>query len=287
MISLKQLDFPEQLDFPVKVLPASRVLDPYFKPSPSMFFVTAEGGTVYKEVSSRYKPVEYKEQYEKTINIINEHPKVDTSNMEVTHYWTADKGRYRFRIILPEMVVRPKIGDLIRYGIQGDSSYDLSSTIRIITKAERLVCLNGMTHPNHTMRVARKHTKGLDMTKEYEKISNGVDAFYDSEGTYQRWMAKYVNKDKVETLFKNTLTKNPAKNVKNKYNGKQFTALMNDWDRQAQATGSNLWSTYNTATAWATHSVTQRGSNQLALGQRLENAVASMLSSEEWGEMQQ
>ena len=286
MNSLKQLDFPEQLNFPVQVLPASEVLDPYFNTASSMYFVTnVEEQTVYRPVSNKYKPVLYKDQYENTINLLEEHPEVDTSNMEVVHYWTPDKGRYKFRVILPAMVIQPQIGDIIRNGLQGDSSYDLSSVMRIITKAEKLSCLNGMTTPDHTMRVERKHTKGLDMEREYTKISNGVSAFYDSEGTYQRWMARYVDKDRIEDLFKNTLAKNPAKNVKNKYNGKQFTYLMNDWDKQIRSTGRTLWATYNVATAWATHSATQRGGSQLALSQRLENSVAFMLNSTEWKEL--
>ena len=286
MNSLKQLDFPMELDFPVEVLHSSKVLDPYFNPTPNMFFITnTEEKTVYKEVSPKYKPVIYKEQYERTINLLLEHPEVDTSSMEVIHYWTANKGRYRFRILLPEMVIEPKVGDKIRNGLQGDNSYDLSSVMRMITKGERLICENGMTTSDHTMRIARKHTMGLNMTKESEKITLGISAFYDSEGTYQRWMARYVDKDRIEDLFKNTLTKNPAKNVKNKYNGKQFTYLMNDWDKQIRDTGRTLWSTYNVATAWATHSVPLREGSQLALSQRNENLVASMLNSTEWKEL--
>jgi len=286
MHRVKQIDFPKVLDFPVEVLHSSQVLDPYFNAPSSMYFITnTDEKTVYKEVSSKYKPVPYKEQYEGTINLLFENPKVDTSSMEVIHYWTEDKGRYRYRILLPEMVIQPKVGDKIRNGLQGDGSYDLSSVMRIITKAERLLCLNGMTTSDHTMRVARKHTKGLDMKKEYKKISNGVTAFYDSKGEYQRWMNTSVFKDEVEHLFKNTLAKNPAKNTKNKYNGKQFTNLMNDWDKQSFDTGPTLWSTYNVATAWATHSAPPRGGSQLALSQRLENLVASMLNSPQWKEL--
>ena len=285
MNTLKQLDFPMELDFPVEVLHSGQVLNINFKAADMYFVTNMQDQTIYKPVSNKYKPVTFKEQYEMTINLLEEHKDVDTSNMEVIHYWTENKGRYRFRIFLPEMVIEPGIGDKIRNGLQGDNSYDLSSVVRMITKGERLICENGMTTSDHTMRIARKHTKRLDMTKEYEKISNGVSAFYDSEGTYQRWMARYVDKDRVEDLFKNTLTKNPAKNVKNKYNGKQFTYLMNDWDKQIRDTGRTLWSTYNVATAWATKSVTQRGGSQLALSQRNENLVASMLNSTEWKEL--
>ncbi len=285
MNTLKQLDFPMELDFPVEVLHSGQVLNINFKAADMYFVTNMQDQTIYKPVSNKYKPVTFKEQYEMTINLLEEHKDVDTSNMEVIHYWTENKGRYRFRIFLPEMVIEPRIGDKIRNGLQGDNSYDLSSVVRMITKGERLICENGMTTSDHTMRIARKHTKRLDMTKEYEKISNGVSAFYDSEGTYQRWMARYVDKDRVEDLFKNTLTKNPAKNVKNKYNGKQFTYLMNDWDKQIRDTGRTLWSTYNVATAWATKSVTQRGGSQLALSQRNENLVASMLNSTEWKEL--
>ena len=285
MNTLKQLDFPMELDFPVEVLHSGQVLNINFKAADMYFVTNMQDQTIYKPVSNKYKPVTFKEQYEMTINLLEEHKDVDTSNMEVIHYWTENKGRYRFRIFLPEMVIEPRIGDKIRNGLQGDNSYDLSSVVRMITKGERLICENGMTTSDHTMRIARKHTKRLDMTKEYEKISNGVSAFYDSEGTYQRWMARYVDKDRIEDLFKNTLTKNPAKNVKNKYNGKQFTYLMNDWDKQIRDTGRTLWSTYNVATAWATKSVTQRGGSQLALSQRNENLVASMLNSTEWKEL--
>ena len=285
MNTLKQLDFPMELDFPVEVLHSGQVLNINFKAADMYFVTNMQDQTIYKPVSNKYKPVTFKEQYEMTINLLEEHKDVDTSNMEVIHYWTENKGRYRFRIFLPEMVIEPRIGDKIRNGLQGDNSYDLSSVVRMITKGERLICENGMTTSDHTMRIARKHTKRLDMTKEYEKISNGVSAFYDSEGTYQRWMARYVDKDRIEDLFKNTLAKNPAKNVKNKYNGKQFTYLMNDWDKQIRDTGRTLWSTYNVATAWATKSVTQRGGSQLALSQRNENLVASMLNSTEWKEL--
>ena len=285
MNTLKQLDFPMELDFPVEVLHSGQVLNINFKAADMYFVTNMQDQTIYKPVSNKYKPVTFKEQYEMTINLLEEHKDVDTSNMEVIHYWTENKGRYRFRIFLPEMVIEPRIGDKIRNGLQGDNSYDLSSVVRMITKGERLICENGMTTSDHTMRIARKHTKRLDMTKEYEKISNGVSAFYDSEGTYQRWMARYVDKDRVEDLFKNTLTKNPAKNVKNNYNGKQFPFLFNDWDKQIRDTGRTLWSTYNVATAWATKSVTQRGGSQLALSQRNENLVASMLNSTEWKEL--
>tara|TARA_R110002020_G_scaffold164025_1_gene350360 strand:+ start:1576 stop:2439 length:864 start_codon:yes stop_codon:yes gene_type:complete len=285
MNRLNQLDFPMELDFPVEVLHSGQVLNINFKAADMYFVTNMQDQTIYKPVSNKYKPVTFKEQYEMTINLLEEHKDVDTSNMEVIHYWTENKGRYRFRILLPEMIIEPEVGDKIRNGLQGDNSYDLSSVVRVITKGERLICKNGMTTSDHTMRIARKHTKRLDMTKEYEKISNGVSAFYDSEGIYQRWMATYVAKNKVEDLFKNTLAKNTAKNVKHKYNGKQFTYLMDDWDRQIGYTGRNLWSTYNVATAWATKSVTQRGGNQLALNQRLEDSVASMLNSTEWKEL--
>ena len=145
MNTLKQLDFPMELDFPVEVLHSGQVLNINFKAADMYFVTNMQDQTIYKPVSNKYKPVTFKEQYEMTINLLEEHKDVDTSNMEVIHYWTENKGRYRFRIFLPEMVIEPRIGDKIRNGLQGDNSYDLSSVVRMITKGERLICENGMT----------------------------------------------------------------------------------------------------------------------------------------------
>jgi hypothetical protein len=281
---LSALDIPPDADFEVDTVPLNEIVDPdYYNVSKNAYAIVGRkltGDTIFKVASNRYKPLLNRD----IVNVLREvilESGLNLKDMQVTHTFSPDNAKYSCRIIFPNVTIEPKLNDIIHYGLNISNSYDLSWQFSSMTLAERLWCLNGCTTPDTTFNTRRKHTSSLHIEGEAQKLSNGIEAFYDTEGTYQRWINTPVSNFAVNELFTNTLAKYEQYGI-SKVAVKTLDDLMRDFRGQASNT---LWSAYNVATAWATHVNNTRGGFKLNTQRTRHSKVATMLNSPMWKEL--
>lgn len=183
-----------------------------------------------------------------------------------------DGKKLRGTIDFPDLVIEPTVGDHIHFQIVFFNSYDGSWAFGQQAQGLRLWCLNGCTSPDTIAKTVAKHTTNVNVSASAAKIQVGLDAFFNSKDTYQRWMKQPINSDEVEHFLKLTLCKVRTNTSEQKHNFKQLDALMGEWKENSGHLGANKWALYNTMTAWATHTESSRSPAQT---RRLrENQVA-------------
>jgi hypothetical protein len=287
---LSALDMPEKYGFPVVtklrkstdklVVPANtydivREGDPHMADSRDFLF---KGG-----VSERYKVLLNQD----IVNVVRQaiiELDMDVRNMDVKHFFSSDGGRWRCTITFKNIVIEPKVGDVIAHGITLYNSYNLTWMYQQLVEAYRLWCKNGCSSREASQNTRKKHTTNISVEGEGQKIANGLEAFFESEGQYQRWMAIKPNHITVQELFSVTL----AHTLKSGISGVNKTLrdfLMTEYHSSSD---NSLWGIYNVATAWATHLQGRtRGSSWAPQTQRTRhNSVSAMLNSPMWKELE-
>jgi len=286
----EKLSIPKEADFAVTVIPAYNIVPKEkFTVGKNCYAIvgnkqTSDNGMlhVFKFASNRYKPLLNRDIMYVTRQAILELG-LDARDMEVNHHFSSDYSRWRCNITFPNITIEPAVGDVVKYGLQISNSYDLTWAYEQILRAFRLWCLNGCTTGESAGNSThRKHTTNISVEGEGQKIANGLEAFFESEGEYQRWMAIHLTHTKVTELFKMTLARYSV-GGKVKTNNKVLNALMIDWRRQSSST---MWQAYNVATAWASHSQAQRGGWTPNTQRNRHEKVSAMLNSDTWKEFE-
>jgi hypothetical protein len=276
------LNLPKDLDFEVFITPVSDILKEGISVNNSKSAVIDQFGHVFGFTSNRYKPLSYADTVASQNEAIYDSG-IDLRGMRVKWSKSSDGGRMKRYITFPSATIEPVVGDITQFGLELYNSYDSSYCYESATKAFRLWCLNGCTTPEHTYNSRRKHTTNVSISGETAKLQLGIDAFYDSESRYQKWSRTPILKSSVERLFKKTLT--AKEGGKFPYAVTSFDNLMVDWKNTERDMGSNAWSAYNVATAWATHAKPKRGGFKENLVRTRNAKVASMLKSDYWKEL--
>jgi len=286
----ERLSIPKEANFPVYTVPAQEIVrEDEFTVGKNCFAIIREPQSfedgvphVFKFASNRYKPLLNQDIMYVIRQAIIE-LEVDAREMRVQHFFSNDYSRWQCNITFPKITIEPKVGDIIKYGLQINNSYDLTWMYEQFLRAFRLWCLNGCTTSESAGNgTHRKHTTNISVEGEGQKIANGLEAFFESEGEYQRWMNIHLTHTMVVELFKMTLAKYTV-GGQVKTNKKVLDSLMVDWTRQA---GNTMWQAYNVATAWASHSQAQRGGWTPNTRRNRHEKVSTMLNSNIWKEFE-
>ena len=194
-------------------------------------------------------------------------------------------ARMRGEFVFDDLVVEPVEGDHVKFRIQFYNSYDGAWSVQIACDALRLWCLNGCTTADAVFRTWQKHTFALNVSAYTKQIADGLDTFWNNKQKWQSLSEKPCDAIDAGWLFRNTLTKVPAKTKAQQeevvpYNKKQQELLEAQWELYSDELGKNMWATYNAATHWATH--TQDYASPMDKTRERENLVAQMQRSSEW-----
>ena len=280
----EKLALPERLAFPVESIKMDPTLfmgnSAYGTPDNRYMNVRTDTNDILCFTTNRYKNILNQEVADQMNEVILSNPDIDTTDMEVIDSTSNNCAQWRRRVKFPAMTIQPQVGDIVRYVLDTSTSYDLTWAFTSASAAERLECLNGMVGRDFSYKTYRRHTTNISIEKEGAKLSNGINAFYESEEMYKRWDSIGVEKEEAEALF--TEIASYKVSGRDKVSQRTVDTLMLDWDRTSRNMGSTLWATYNVATAWATHHDTKRtGSKDNA--EKLRNSkVAIMLNSNQW-----
>jgi hypothetical protein len=115
------------------------------------------------------------------------------------------------------------------------------SGLRLLAGAIDHWCTNGMVIGDYTS-TYRKHTSGLILDNLKGTIVDALLKFTAAQETWQRWMHTPVSHDAMAALFDAVAPSN-----------KMREGLMDQYTRERDERGPNLWALYSTLTAYASH----------------------------------
>ena len=114
-------------------------------------------------------------------------------------------------------------------------------------------------------------------------IAQGINTFQARESEFRMLMQSKVKRSEVEHLYRYTIAWQPRRDSKGNRvltNHKRLDALMDAYDTERSFSGDNMYSVYNGATRWATHSDTDSPD-----ARRLRHLdVAKMQRTHHWSE---
>jgi hypothetical protein len=277
------LTVPDKYNFPVVKVKASEVLKDDITVGDNNYISMREDTKhIFAFVKQNHKVVLPVDVMAGMRTVIEESD-LNLKGMTNRFSFRSEGAEMHCRIIFPNEIIEPRVGDTIRFGIELGTSLNAIIAFFHRAHADRLICLNGMVSPSNSYHTYHKHTSSLNLEKEAQKLYNGVEAFFESTGTYQRWMKTNVSNVEVNELFKTTLARKYVGGMP-KVKKKDLKTLMIEWNKG----GSTLWDTYNVSTAWATHltGLNTRGGWKPATQRTRNGAVSSMLRSDMWKELE-
>jgi len=78
-----------------------------------------------------------------------------------------------------EEPITPKVGDVVRFKLFADNSYDGSTGFRVIYGGERLICTNGMVSMDREGGYYHRHTKGVELDEISRLVEDGIHFYRD------------------------------------------------------------------------------------------------------------
>ena len=295
---LSALNIPEKYNFNV-VTKQRKSTDELFVPS-NAYDIVREGhnengdvrDVLFKGgVSERYA-VLLNQDISNVVRTSIQELDMDVRNMEVKHFFSPETsgcpagGKWRCNITFKDITIEPKVGDVVAHGVTLYNSYNLTWMYQQLVQAFRLECLNGYSNRETAQSTRKKHTTNISIEGEGQKLANGLEAFYESEGMYQRWMKVSVRPGTADKLFCTTLARvvKPS-GITDGVNQTLREHLMREYDGYS---GNSLWDVYNVATAWATplQGRTHKTSWAPQTQRTRHNSVSAMLKSDMWKELE-
>jgi Domain of unknown function (DUF932) len=114
--------------------------------------------------------------------------------------------------------------------------------LRILSGAIDYFCTNGMVSGEH-LSTYRKHTSGLVISDLSGHITKSLQMFADAQTAWQKWTVTPVAHNPVMALFDAV-----------SMSKKMREGLIDQYAREREARGTNLWSVYSALTYYASHS---------------------------------
>ena len=140
------------------------------------------------------------------------------------------------------------------------------SALRIHSGAIDFFCTNGMIHGEFTS-TYRRHTSGIVIGNLTSTIQESLAQFASQQVIWNRWVNTPVKVDGVAELFDKVSTST-----------KMREGLLDQYERESDSRGKNLWAVYSAMTYYASHS-----DGQFTLRRSVEEAdtVASTMLTRE------
>lgn len=202
-----------------------------------------KGAIVLGIVGANYKLVHNKELYSHVeATMCKEIPAHELHGVQVTDK-VAGWGRTCFR-----QYIFPNIKCLLKGNVRSEIAFRLivqngygGSALRIHAGAIDFYCTNGMIRGEYES-VYRKHTSGVVVTGFGQTVRKALDTFADSQRVWERWAATPVQHQAAMDLFRELASSERlAENLQDQYL------------RERDARGDNLWAAYSALTYFASH----------------------------------
>ena len=248
------LDCPGELSFPVDMQNLyATSSDELVKANPKMAMavVNQDSGHILGVHTSSYQIVSHKEVWDSIAQGITQTSLPKDITVE---YQTTDPFASAFRadFIFNNLVIEPKVDDIIKYRIRFYNSYDGTFSINIQAEGLRLWCLNGCTTPHTVSSWRARHTRNVSVDAISNKIMAALNVFHNHKEIYQDWMSTPLDMFAVNQAFIK-VCKYKSVTGKIKTNEKMLHNLSNTLEKEIDQHGRNLWALYNCLTYWQSH----------------------------------
>lgn len=151
-------------------------------------------------------------------------------------------GRMCFReYVFPAIKCRLQNLSDIGFRILVQNGYG-GSAMRIHSGAIDFYCTNGMIH-GEFISTYRRHTSGIIVGNLSHTISQALLQFATQQDVWRKWDKTPVKLDDVAALFDKVST-----------SAKMREGLLDQYERESDARGKNVWAVYSTLTHYASHS---------------------------------
>lgn len=228
--------------------------------------IRIDTGDVLGVVSDKYKLVKHQE----VLNSMN--PVIKELGVEQPSVNFCKRGAVMFqKFFIPQLLWEPKVGDVVKFGLQVFNSYDGSLPVGVLLIAERLKCTNGLTAPETMTSFSVKHYGSLDLGEVSRKANDVLAKVSLVKSKWEGYRDEKVTEEKVIKF----LTKVYGVRLREKL----YTKYL------AEREGDTVWDLYQTLTYYSTHVLKSRKGNEeniplLRLG--MANGVASGLNNFNW-----
>ena len=287
-ISTNSLSDLSMYDINVQRYPMS-VMDPAFfvgVPTNMGYAVVRDNSTVLGVVGPRTKLHPYKDTCEVVNEALSNDMDIDLSNAKVTNQ-IFNSGAYMKRTIeFPNMSIEPTLNDIVNFSIVHYDSYNMKWATQIIAQPRRLVCLNGQTTSDYTIKFYSKHSSNDPVSlKEFSAtLEEAVIDFQKQEGKFKTMISTPLNVEQAHNFIK-TFCLSPTKIDPNNYSKPMYNKLLSSYEKEEKLSGNTVYTLYNALTRWGTHAETK---GQQHTVERHRNArIAQALRSKEWKELGQ
>ena len=203
-----------------------------------------DGVHVLSVVGNNYKLVHNRELFgrvEETLcKMLNDH---DLADVQVNDR-ASGFGRICYRdYVFPNImcIVNAHSRSTVAFRLIVQNGYG-GSALRVHAGAIDFYCSNGMVNGEHT-NAYRKHTSGLMIEGISHAVEQALEMFNDSKSKWQRWSEKPVTHGEAMQLFRDI-----AQTAKLQEN------LSDQYLKERDERGHNLWAVYSALTYYASHS---------------------------------
>lgn len=262
-----------RVDFPV----AEQALDIRQTGIPVMShkaIVRTDTNEVLSIVGEGYKLVENRKLFSDFERAITESD-LNTSGLQRRIETSHNGARSFLRYVFPEHQVDVSgNGDKINMEIVVKNSYDGSSSFETMLGGYRLLCMNGQVVGDTIYRRKHKHTRGLNIEWTAEYLTVWLEGFMKQADEWTKYRNVSVTMEVAEKIIESYTT-----SIKTR------VQLLQDFYKEAETLGENMWALYNALTAHSTHSKVTRntGVDNIANARSLrEESVRKVVSSKEW-----
>ena len=262
----------------------------------------AQEGDPLAIVGSRYKPIHHVDAFGGALEAMKSGG-LDFSNHEITVNTYENGAMAKMELLLPAH--HAKVGDHDLYlKFVARNSYNAKWKFQSFFGWMNEVCFNTLVSGQKIAYTANRHTTHFNVDASNKKIQNAVTAITDETENFKKWWDTKVEDDQVIDLFKTTIAKSQANDIKvasgqSDTNKKQLYHLMGLYESEvAQIHGKgdygrngakgSLWCAYQSATAWSTHlgDAKLNSTNNHIVQQRRQADVRNMITSKHWKELE-
>jgi hypothetical protein len=192
-------------------------------------------------VSNTYKLVTNRELFDAVEQTFISRMSTDTlTGVQITDT-TSHHGRNCYRqYIFPNMKCDIGARSPIAFRTIVQNGYG-GSALRLLSGAIEFWCSNGMVRGEYEQ-LYRRHTTGLRVHHLDSTITESIRQFWTSAEEYRRWTTKPITREQTMNFFR-SIARSPS----------FFDALSDQWLKEVDQRGMNVWSAYSTLTYYASH----------------------------------
>ena len=205
-------------------------------------------------VGSRYEPTQYKDICEKQAQGLEKSGLLKKGNFTCKDYLFDGYGKFKREVVLDDLTIEPKVGDIVNFKQSSISSHDGSIPNTSDSTPRKLSCDNGMITPLWKLIFTFRHTVNFNIEVLTDIFEESTKKFFEMEPYFKSMGEKRISRSEVEQTLKETICRRIAtKKNKREHNEKLLGWLLEQFNVEASELGYSMWAFYNTLTHWATH----------------------------------